>query len=153
MEEQKTKVAQTVTQKSTLNTKDQLDFLLHIVKRLGNELVYCKASYLVLLVVSILVAPLGVNSKLLIVVVLVLSAVFWWINAFFIRIQDLHEKLYNWAVAEIDAGRKVNADDLLPNRFADEVDPVSKMLFKRVYWRMYLFFPAFVIAFLCYYYF
>lgn len=113
---------------STEELHKEIDLIQNCITRMANNSFLLKGWLVSLLVVFITVSPNDTNPIIAALIMLSLTAVFWYLDAFFLRMERLYIKLYNWVLEKRLKGNKDFQYNLDAKRFESEVGNVWSIM-------------------------
>lgn len=72
-------------------------------------------------------------------ILLVVIISFWWLDAYFLRLERMYRQMYAWVLEErLQKGSEKHQYDLNPERFSKDVDCLCRVVFSATLRRFYL---------------
>lgn len=106
----------------------EIDLIQACINRMASNSFLLKGWTISIIAVVLALAEKTLNPALLSAILLIPIISFWYLDSFFLRIERMYRKMYEWVLEK----RKVNDDafqyDLNPRRFEDQVDSIWKIM-------------------------
>lgn len=107
----------------------EIDLIQDCIKRMANNSFLLKGWAISLIGIIVALADKEINKIFLGVVTLIIAIIFWILDAYFLRIERMYRKMYDWVINERIAGRESCLYNLNPYRFEKDVGNLLKVMF------------------------
>lgn len=115
----------------------EIDLIQNCINRMANNSFILKGWVVSILAVVLSLAINKFNSLFLLCSVLIPLFCFWWLDAFFLRKENMYRKMYEWVLIERKNGNLDFQYDLNPNRFKKEVPSFCEVMFSKTLFVFY----------------
>lgn len=116
---------------STEELHKEIDLIQNCINRMANNSFLLKGWLVSVIAVIVALSPEELNKFIVVVTVIMVSASFWYLDAFFLRIEKLYRKLYEWVLENRKQGKRDYQYDLNPHRFDMQVEGIIKVMFSK----------------------
>lgn len=106
----------------------EIDLIQGCISRMANNSFLLKGWTISLIAIVLALADKALGPVLLSAVVLIPLIGFWYLDAFFLRIERMYRKMYAWVIKQRCAGDSSHLYDLNPHRFESEVDSIPRIM-------------------------
>ena len=107
----------------------ELELIQNCIARMANNSFMLKEWFVALGAVVIAMTLDKSNKTVIIGTLLLVTVAFWYLDAFFLRIEKMYRKLYNWVLEERRKNNREFQYNLEPHRFDNEVEGILKIMF------------------------
>jgi hypothetical protein len=107
----------------------EIDLIQACINRMANNSFLLKGWTVSIVALILALSEKSIDPALISSFVLIPLFSFWYLDAFFLRIERMYRKMYDWVIKRRSVGNKSNLYDLNPYRFASEVDSTWKIMF------------------------
>ena len=111
----------------------ELDLIQSCILRMANNSFQLKGWAITLATLAFAVMP-GEKAKF---AALIPVFAFWYLDAFYLRLERLYIKMYNWVLNERPGGNTTYLFNLNPERFADDVNSIANLMMSTTLRRFY----------------
>lgn len=106
----------------------EIDLIQSCITRMANNSFLLKGWAVSIVAVILALADKALDPILLSAVVLIPLISFWYLDAFFLRIEKMYRKMYEWVIAKRISDDASFLYDLNPHRFSAEVPSTRKTM-------------------------
>jgi len=93
----------------------EIDLIQECVKRMSNNSFLLKGWLMSLIAVAITLLPQKINSNLLILLIIVMTLCFWYLDGYYLKLERMFREKYNWVIKKRPKGNKEYLYNLNPN--------------------------------------
>jgi hypothetical protein len=106
----------------------EIDLIQACITRMANNSFLLKGWAISIIAVILALADKTASPLLLSSVMLIPLLSFWYLDAFFLRVEKMYRKLYEWVIDKRGNNEVAFLYDLNPHRFENEVDSIWKVM-------------------------
>lgn len=107
----------------------EIDLIQSCINRMANNSFLLKGWGVSIIAVIVALSPEEINKLVVMLTLIMVTISFWYLDAFFIRIEKLYRKMYEWILDKRRHGQREYQYDLNPHRFDKEVESIWKIMF------------------------
>jgi hypothetical protein len=106
----------------------EIDLVQACICRMSKNSFLIKGWSITITGILLTIAQATSRSSLLVLTILLPLLCFWYLDAYFLRLERMYRKLYEWILVARQNGDKSFLYDLNPHRFSSEVESISKTM-------------------------
>lgn len=133
------------------NLHKEIDLIQDCIKRMANNSFLLKGWAISLASIILTFSPKDINQFLLSSVILIIIVVFWSLDAYFLRLERMYRKMYDWVLHERKKGNTAYEYDLNPYRFENQVKNTISIMYSKTLFLFYGVISVPIIIFIFFY--
>lgn len=107
----------------------EIDLIQGCISRMTNNSFLLKGWLISILAVILAILPESIDIRVIAIILIAVILSFWYLDAYFLRVEKGYRKLYEWVIKERLLGNDELLYDLNSKRFDKEIDSTSKIMF------------------------
>lgn len=115
----------------------EIDLIQDCIKRMANNSFLLKGWTISLVSIILTFSPKNISQVFLGSIMLVIVIAFWSLDAYFLRLERMYRKMYNWVLTERKNGNTTYEYDLDPSRFKSQVEKITCVMFSKTLFLFY----------------
>lgn len=115
----------------------ELEFIQNCISRMAKNSFSLKSWFLTLISAVLAFVYKEANGCVVLFCFIIPICIFWGLDAYFLRLERMYRKLYEWAISERPKGNEEHYFDLSPNRFKSEVESLVETMFSNTLFPIY----------------
>lgn len=119
----------------------EIDLIQDCIKRMAQNSFVIKGWFIGLYIVVLGLLPEKINIKLLCIILVVGTILFWYLDAYFLQQEKKYRNIYKWVLEKREVNNKELQYHLNPNEFENKIENVScigRCMFSRTIFPFYL---------------
>lgn len=105
----------------------EIDLIQNCISRMANNSFLLKGWLITIYAVVLALLPEKANSLSLCLVMMVVTWAFWYLDGYFLRIEKIYRKIYDWVLLERPKGNRNQLYQLNPVRFKGKIEAVKSI--------------------------
>lgn len=115
----------------------EIDLIQDCIKRMANNSFLLKGWTISLVSIILTFSPKNISQVFLGSIMLVIVIAFWSLDAYFLRLERMYRKMYNWVLNERKNGNTTYEYDLDPSRFKSQVEKITCVMLSKTLFLFY----------------